>query len=130
MSYYYAATLEGEIGQVTSKVKEALQERGFGIVSEINFAETIKKKLNVDHPPYIILGACSPHHALKAVSEEPHIGLMLPCNVVVREVSPGKVEVSAIDPVASMAAVPNEKLAEVAQEVREKLKELVAALSS
>lgn len=116
--------------EVSGKVKQALQEKGFGIVSEIDFASTIKKKLNVEHPPYLILGACSPQHALKAVTEEPHIGLMLPCNVLLRQVSPDKVEVSAIDPVASMAAVQNEKLAEVAQEVRQKLQKLVEELSA
>ncbi|HUV52765.1 MAG TPA: DUF302 domain-containing protein, partial [Dehalococcoidia bacterium] len=107
------------------KVTEDLKKSGFGIITEIDVKETLKKKLNVDFRKYKILGSCNPPYAYKALQAEDKIGLMLPCNVIVQELSGGKVEVAAIDPVASMAAVDNPKLGEVGQEVRIKLKAVI-----
>jgi uncharacterized protein (DUF302 family) len=106
-------------------VTEALKKDGFGILTEIDVKETLKKKLNVDFRKYRILGACNPPFAYRALKAEDKIGLMLPCNVIVQELPGGKVEVAAIDPVASMTAIDNPKLAEVGQEVRAKLKAVI-----
>jgi uncharacterized protein (DUF302 family) len=106
-------------------VTEALKKEGFGILTEIDVRETLKKKLNVDFRNYRILGACNPPYAYKALQAEDKIGLMLPCNVIAQELSGGKVEVAAIDPVASMAAIDNPKLREVGEQVRVKLKAVI-----
>lgn len=125
MSYFFSRKLDKEIRQVRELVENKLKEQGFGIVSEINMTAKFKEKLGIEFRPYVILGACSPKHAHKAVSEEPHIGLMLPCNVVLQELEPGTTEISVIDPVASMIAVENEKLAPVAEEIRARLESFV-----
>lgn len=102
-----------------------MKKEGFGILTEIDVKETFKKKLDVDFRKYKISGACNPHFAHQALLAEDHMGTMLPCNVIVQEREKGKVEVTAVDPVASMMAVKNAKLEDVANEVREKLKRVI-----
>ena len=125
MSYYFSKTVNDDFDTAISKVTEELKKEGFGILTEIDVKETLKKKLDVDFRRYKILGACNPHFAHQALLAEDTIGTMLPCNVIVQERENGKVEVSAVDPVASMMAIKNEKLGEVANEVREKLKKVI-----
>lgn len=125
MSYYFAKTIVSEFDTAISHVKEELQKEGFGIITEIDLKTTFKNKLDADFRPYTILGACSPKHAFKAIAAEDKIGTMLPCNVVVQEVSAGKVEVAAINPVASMQAVENNAMKDVANDIREKLKRVI-----
>jgi uncharacterized protein (DUF302 family) len=106
---------------VIEKVTDELKKEGFGILTEIDIKATLKKKLDVDFYNYRILGACNPPFAYRALQAEDKIGTMLPCNVIVQEREAGKIEVSAVDPIASMGAVENEELAEVAEQVRDKL---------
>ncbi len=128
MNYFYAKTLNLTFEEAIQKVSEKLKEKGFGIVSEIFVSEILKNKTGVELQPYKILGACSPIHALKAISTEPHIGLMLPCNVVVRQIDENLVEISAIDPVASMMAIENPKLSDLALEVQHLLRDVIEGL--
>lgn len=128
MSYYFNKTLKGEFNSVIDKVTSALKLEGFGILTEIDVKETLKKKLDVDFKKYKILGACNPPFAYKALQAEDKIGAMLPCNVTVIEQENGDVEVAAVDPVASMQAIQNQSLASVANEVRNKLKKVVDSL--
>ncbi|MBM3156593.1 MAG: DUF302 domain-containing protein [Chloroflexi bacterium] len=125
MSYYFGKTLKLSFDEAVTKVTEDLKKSGFGIITEIDVRETLKKKLNVDFRKYKILGSCNPPYAYKALQAEDKIGLMLPCNVIVQELAEGRVEVAAIDPVASMAAVDNPKLRSVGEEVRAKLKAVI-----
>ena len=125
MSYYFSKTLKLSFEEAVTKVTDDLKKSGFGIITEIDVKETLKKKLNVDFRKYKILGSCNPPYAYKALQAEDKIGLMLPCNVIVQELPGGKVEVAAIDPVASMAAVDNLKLREVGEQVRVKLKAVI-----
>jgi len=128
MSYYFNKTLKGDFNSVIDKVTSALKSEGFGVLTEIDVKETLKKKLNVDFKKYKILGACNPPFAYKALQAEDKIGAMLPCNVTVIEQGNGEVEVAAVDPVASMQAIKNQSLASVADEVRNKLKKVVDSL--
>ncbi|MEE8640969.1 MAG: DUF302 domain-containing protein [bacterium] len=128
MSYYFSKELNVSLDEAVEKVRGALAAEGFGILTEIDVKATLKKKLDVDFRPYKILGACHPESAYQALQAEDKIGLMLPCNVVVQEREPGQAEVSAIDPVASMAAVDNPNLAEVAEGVRKKLASVIDKL--
>jgi len=112
---------------VDERVRHALSERGFGILTEIDVKATMKKKLDRDMSGYRILGACNPEMAWEAIGLEPRVGAMLPCNVILREVAEG-VEVSAVDPVASMAAIENEELKTVAGKVRDMLAEVIKAI--
>ncbi len=125
MSYYFSKTIQSSFDDAVSRVIEELKKEGFGVLTEINVKETLRKKLDVDFRNYRILGACNPPFAYKALQAEDKIGAMLPCNVVVQETGPGAVEIAAVDPVASMAAVKNDSLAEIAVQVREKLKKVV-----
>ena len=127
-SYTFSRTLDTDLASADTRAREALADAGFGVLTEIDMKATFKKKLDVDMPGYTILGACNPPLAHKAVQAEPHIGAMLPCNVILREVGENQTEVSAVDPVASMAAIENDALGEVAQEVRERLQNVIAAL--
>lgn len=128
MSYYFNKTISGQsFEQTIELVKEALKKEGFGIITEINIKDTFKNKLDVDFRNYRILGACSPKHAHAAISSEDKIGLFLPCNVIVQDV-PGGVEVAAVDPIASMMAVSNPGLGQVAQEVQVRLRRVIEAL--
>jgi uncharacterized protein (DUF302 family) len=126
MDYYFSKTLKDiSFDEAVVKVTEELKRGGFGVLTEIDVKETLKKKLNVDFRKYRILGACNPPFAYKALQAEDKIGLMLPCNVIVQELPGGKVEVAAIDPVASIAAIDNPKLRDVGEQVRAKLKAVI-----
>ena len=125
MDYYFSKTVSSNFEAVIAKLTEELKTEGFGVLTEIDLKETLKKKLNVDFKPYRILGACNPHFAYQALKAEDKIGTMLPCNVIVQELESGKVEVSAVGPLASMVAVKNDTLAEVASQVRDKLKTVI-----
>jgi uncharacterized protein (DUF302 family) len=128
MSYYFSKTISGSFEDAIEKVTAALQSEGFGVLTEIDIKATLKKKLDVDLYNYKILGACNPSFAYKALQAEDKIGTMLPCNVIVQERIPGQVEVSAVDPAASMQAIENKSLEVIAGEVREKLKKVIAQL--
>lgn len=128
MSYYFSKTLDLSFDEAVVKVSEELKKAGFGILTEIDVKETMKAKLNVDFRKYMILGACNPSFAYEALQTEDKIGLMMPCNVIVQETPDGRIEVAAVDPVASMSAVANPKLRDVAGEVRGKLKDVVDSL--
>ena len=128
MSYYFSKTLEMPFVQAIQHVTEALAGKGFGVLTTIDVRATMKKKLDIDFRPYTILGACNPEFAYKALQSEDMIGTMLPCNVVVQEIGTGLVQVSAVDPVASMMAIHNPKLSSIAGEVRDLLKEVVTGL--
>ena len=128
MSYYISATLGPGFDEAVRRTTEALKEEGFGVLTEIDVADTLKKKIGVDFRRYRILCACNPKLAHEALQIEGHIGTMLPCNVVVQETPDGKVEVAAIDPVASMMAVENPRLKQAAEQVRDKLKRVVSRL--
>ena len=127
MSYYIAKTVSGEFDDVIARVTEALKAEGFGVLTEIDVAATLKKKIDVDFRPYRILGACNPQMAYKALSAEDKIGVMLPCNVIVQQTDKG-VEVAAVDPVASMQAVENPGLGDIAGPVKEALARVVNSL--
>ena len=128
MSYYFSKTLGISFDEALVRVTEELKKEGFGILTEIDVKETMKKKMNVDFRKYKILGACNPPLAHMAIQTEDKIGTMLPCNVIVQEMSEGQIEVAAIDPVASMQAVENPKLQDVADQVRVKLKRVIDSL--
>ena len=128
MSYYFDKKVNMSFEEAIEKVKEELKKEGFGILTEIDVKETLKKKLDVDFQKYKILGACNPSYAYKALQKETKIGTMLPCNVIVQEISPSEVEVAAIDPIASMQAVENPDLYEIANRIQEKLKRVIANL--
>lgn len=125
MNYYFEKEVDLTFEETLVRVTDELKQEGFGVLTEIDVKATIKKKLDKDFRNYRILGSCNPPFAYQALLSEPHIGLMLPCNVVVQEGENGKTLVSAIDPVASMQAVENEKLGEVAEEVRAKLRKVI-----
>lgn len=127
MRYYFTKIVNLTFDQAIEKVTEALQKEGFGILTEIDVKATLKKKLDVDFRPYRILGACNPPFAYQALQAEEKIGTMLPCNVVVQQKENG-VEVTAVDPVASMKAVDNPRLAEVAVAVQKKLQDIIEKL--
>ncbi|MDH3194785.1 MAG: DUF302 domain-containing protein [Hyphomicrobiales bacterium] len=127
MTYHFSKTVSLPFETAIETVTAALKERGFGVLTTIDVKETLKKKIDVDFRPYTILGACNPQFAHKALLAEDKIGAMLPCNVVVQE-TPDGVEVSAVDPAASMQAIDNPQLAAIAGQVRESLQELIEAL--
>jgi uncharacterized protein (DUF302 family) len=129
MNYYFSKTIAGSFDNAVLKVTEALKAEGFGILTEIDIKATLKKKLDVDFYNYKILGACNPPYAYKALLTEDKIGTMLPCNVIVQEKVQGQVEVSAVDPAASMLSIENDDLREIATEVRTKLQNVIAQLS-
>jgi uncharacterized protein (DUF302 family) len=128
MSYYFSKTLEMPFVQAIQHVTEALAGKGFGVLTTIDVRATMKKKLDIDFRPYTILGACNPQFAHKALQTDDVIGTMLPCNVIVQEIGKGLMEVSTIDPVASMMAVGNPGLASIAGDVRNLLKQVIADL--
>jgi uncharacterized protein (DUF302 family) len=128
MKYYFSKTLDLSFEDAVSRVTEGLNKEGFGILTEIDVKETLKKKLDVDFKKYKILGACNPPFAYQALQIEDKIGAMLPCNVVVQESGEGNIEVSAVDPIASMQAVQNPNLQEIAEQVQAKLRSVIASL--
>ena len=125
MSYYFSKLVDLGFDEAIQKVNEELKKEGFGVLTEIDVKATLKKKLDVDFRNYRILGACNPAFAYEVLQKERMIGAMLPCNVVVQEAECGKTEIAAIDPVASMQAVENPSLRQIAEEVRSKLKAVV-----
>lgn len=128
MSYYFSKTIDTNWDDARERIAAALKAEGFGILTEINMQTTLKAKIDADIKPYTILGACHPASAYEAVKAESHIGTMLPCNVIMRETDEGKIEIAAVDPVASMQAVKNDKLGGVATEVRNKLQRVIESL--
>ena len=128
MDYFFSKTIDASFDDAIKQVTEGLKAQGFGILTEIDIKSTLKNKLDVDFYNYRILGACNPPFAYKALLAEDKIGVMLPCNVIVQEKVAGKVEVSAVDPVASMMAISNPKLEEIASEVQRRLKTIIGNL--
>lgn len=128
MSYYFVKILGIPFDDAVNRVTEELKKEGFGILTDIDVRAILRKKLDVDFKKYRILGACNPPFAYKALQAEDKIGTMLPCNVIVQESPDGNVEVSAIDPIASMQAVKNPSLGSVAEEVRAKLAKVIDRL--
>jgi uncharacterized protein (DUF302 family) len=128
MSYYFSVTLDLPFEEAIARVMEVLQAEGFGVLTEIDVRATLKKKLGIDFRNYRILGACNPPFAHRALEAEDKIGTMLPCNVIVQERSEGGVEVAAVDPIASMQAIENPDLADIAMQVRAKLKQVIDGL--
>ena len=128
MEYYFSKIVHSSFSAAILKVTEALKSEGFGILTEIDLKATLKKKLDVDFYNYTILGACNPPFAYKALLAEDKIGTMLPCNVIVQEKEEGLVEVSAVDPAASMKAIENDELHDIATEIRDRLKRVISQL--
>jgi len=126
MSYHFSKTVDMPIETAAAATVEALKKHGFGVLTEIDVQKTLKAKLDVDFRPYRILGACNPKFAYQALQAEDKIGTMLPCNVVLQEQQPGRTEISAIDPIASMQAIENSKLGDVAVTVQSMLKQVIA----
>jgi uncharacterized protein (DUF302 family) len=125
MKYYFSKTVTLSFDDAIEKVMAELKKEGFGVLTDIDVKQTLKKKLDVDFKKYRILGACNPPFAYKALQVEDKIGTMLPCNVIVQEIDEGQVEVAAIDPVASMQAVANPALKDVAEKIQGKLKKVI-----
>jgi len=128
VSYYFNKTLNTSFEEAVARVVTELKKQGFGVLTEIDVSEALKKKLDVDFKKYRILGACNPSFAYQALQLEDKIGTMLPCNVIVQETSAGVVEVAAIDPIASMQAIDNPKLRSVAEQVQAMLKKVIETL--
>ncbi len=128
MSYHITRTLNLSFEQAVERAREAIAGKGFGVLCEIDVQGALKKKLDADIRPYLILGACHPPSAYRAIQAESKIGTMLPCNVLVQENEDGTIDVSAVDPMASMMAIENPDLGEVAAEVKQMLTEIIEAL--
>ena len=128
MTYYFSKTLSQGFDETIRRTVAALKEEGFGIITEIDLKDTFKKKIGAEFRNYRILGACNPNLAYEALKLEDKVGTMLPCNVIVQDVGEGRTEVAAIDPVASMQAIPNPALRATAEAVRVKLQQAVARL--
>lgn len=130
MTYYFNTIVSGDFEAVIENVTELLKKEGFGILTQIDIQQTLKNKLDVDFKKYKILGACNPPFAYEALQQEDKIGTMLPCNIIVQELEPKKIEVAAINPMISMQAVKNEKLGHIAEEVSNKLKNVIKNLEN
>lgn len=128
MNYYFARKLNMPFDRAVDRVTEELKKEGFGILTEIDVQETLKKKLDVNFRKYRILGACNPPFAYQALQAEDKIGVMLPCNVIIQETEGGEVEVAAVNPVASMLAVDNPDLNQVSVLIQQKLKSVIKNL--
>ena len=128
MKYYINKTITANFDQAIELVTKALKTEGFGVLSEIDIQQKLKEKLDIDFRKYIILGACNPPSAYKALQHEDKIGTMLPCNVIVQETGENQVEVAAVDPAASMMAVDNKELADIAGEIKTKLERVIKSL--
>lgn len=128
MSYYLGRVLSLSFDPAVARAIDVLKAEGFGIITDIDIRETLKKKIGVDFPSYRILGACNPALAYEALKLENKVGTMLPCNVVIRDAGNGQTEVAAIDPVASMQAIDNPELKRAAEQVRAKLEKVIAQL--
>ena len=128
MSYYFSKTVSTTFDEAVKNLTNGLKEQGFGILTEIDVKKTLKKKLDADFRRYLILGACNPPFAYKALLVEDKVGTMLPCNVIVQEKTDSSVEVAAIDPVASMKAIDNAELHEIAETIAKKLRTVIEAV--
>ena len=128
MSYAFSKSVDDSFEEAVERVTARLAEEGFGVLTTIDVTSTLKNKLDVDFQRYTILGACNPNFAYKALQAEDKIGVMLPCNVIVQQKDGEKVEVSAVDPLASMQAVENPSLGEIATEVKQKLQSVIEGL--
>ncbi len=128
MKYYIEKTIESDFEITVEKTKAVLKDQGFGVLSEIDIHDALKKKLDVDFRKYKILGACHPASAYKALQAEDKIGTMLPCSVIVQEIDKNRTEVAAVNPVASMIAVENKALKDTAEEIRSRLEKAVNSL--
>jgi uncharacterized protein (DUF302 family) len=128
MEYYFSKTVHGTYDELVSRTIEALKTEGFGVISEINIHEKLKEKIGVDFKRYKILGACNPPFAYKALQAEDKIGTMLPCNVLVIEQNSGTIEIVSVNPLASMMAVQNPALADVAMEITDRLKRVISKI--
>jgi uncharacterized protein (DUF302 family) len=128
MTYHFSKVVTISFEEAIEQVTEALKDKGFGVLTTIDVKATLKKKIDADFRPYTILGACNPHFAFKALQNEDKIGTMLPCNVVVQQREDGQVEVSAVDPLASMQAIENPDLESIAGEVRGLLRAVIDGL--
>ena len=128
MEYYFSKTISLSFDEAITQVTDVLKSEGFGIISEIRMHEKLKEKLGVDFKKYTILGACNPAYAYKALQVENKIGTMLPCNIVVQELSENHIEVAAVNPIASMMAIQNPELTGIAKEVTDKLLEVISRL--
>lgn len=126
--YYFSKTLNTTFENALDLVIEALKTEGFGVLTQINIKDTLKKKIDVDFRKYVILGACNPQFAHQALRSEDKIGVLLPCKVILQELPNGEVEVAAVDPITSMSSVQNEKLGTIAQQVQQKLKNVIKQL--
>ncbi len=126
--YGFSVTMNNDFSTAITRVTEELQKEGFGVLTEIDVKATLKKKLDIDKRPYTILGACNPVLANQAIDAEPDIGLLLPCNVLVREEESGEITVSFMDPSAVLTLVEREGIAELAGQVKEKLERVRDAL--
>ena len=130
MTYHFSTTTQMPFEEAVEQTKILLKQHGFGVLTAIDVQTTLKEKLGVDFRPYRILGACNPQMAYRALQAEDKIGTMLPCNVVVQDRGNGIVEISAVDPVASMQAIDNPSLGEVAQKVRDQLKAVIGDIAA
>lgn len=128
MSYHLSRQVHMTFAEAETRLAAELAAEGFGILTEIDVQATLRKKLGVEFTPYKIFGACNPHFAYLALQAEPRIGTMLPCNVIVRMLNDEVLEVSAIDPIASMQAIDNPELTAIAGQIREKLQRVIAKL--
>ena len=128
MKYYISKRIDATFEQAVDRVKESLAIEGFGVLSEINMHEKLKEKLGVDFRRYTILGACNADYAYKALLNEDKIGILLPCNVIVQELKKNTIEVAVVDPIASMMAIENPQLANIAQEIKIKLVRVIESL--
>ena len=128
--YGFSITMSGTMDEIVEKVTEALKTEGFGVLTEIDVQATLKKKIDVDRKPYKILGACNPQLANQAINAEPDIGLLLPCNVVVREEDNGSMTVAFMDPMAVLDLTQNDKVHEIAPEVKARLERVCGLLTS
>jgi uncharacterized protein (DUF302 family) len=129
MKYYINTVLQTSFSDAVEKATESLKSEGFGVISEIDISEKLKEKLGVDFRKYKILGACNPPAAYEALKQEDKIGTMLPCNVIIQELADGKIEIAAIDPVASMQAVESKNLGGIAENIRKHLQDAIAKLN-
>ena len=125
MNYYFTTLVNGKFDAIEAKILTLLKDEGFGLITQIDMQQTLKNKLDVDFKKYKILGACNPSFAYKALQAENKIGTMLPCNLIIQEISPDTIEVSAINPMVSMQAVKNEQLKSIAITVSEKLENII-----
>lgn len=128
MPYTFQKVITGTIEEAIEKTTAALKEEGFGVITSIDVQDTLKKKIDADFRPYVILGACNPHFAYKALQVESRIGTLLPCNVIVQQLESGEIEIAAVDPAASMGGVHNQSLEDIAAEVRTKLLSVIESI--